>query len=793
MKTNIFLGFLFSFLFLPLALVAQTTYHVKGEVINRSTRQPLEFINVLVLGLDKGATTDVEGGFDIAQVPPGIYRLRLSAVGYKTLVTSEYIVSAKDLHLRLELEESTTELQEVTVVSSPFKRSVESPLSLRVIGLQEIEKSPGANRDISRVVQTYPGVAFSSKSFRNDLIVRGGAPSENRFFLDEVEIPIINHFSTQGASGGPVGIINADLVREVNFYSGAFPADKGNAMSSVLDFRLRDGDMERRSVKVTTGASEVSLTSNGYLGKKTSYLVSVRRSYLQFLFKMLGLPFLPTFTDAQFKVKTRFDAHNELTILGLGGIDHSELNKKADSDESQFVLNSLPENDQETFTLGAVYKHYAGKNVRSVVLSHSYFNNRALKYREDRKDDPDYLTLRYRSAEQETKLRMENRTTLRNWKLGVGLNVDYSQYTNRTYAKAFTEVPLVRDYDTSLNMMRWGLFGTVSYTTTDERFNASLGLRGDAADYSSEMRNLLNQLSPRLSLSYRLLEDLSVNGSMGLYYQLPAYTALGFKDNEGNLVNKGLRYQKVEQASLGMTWQNGRDMELSVEGFYKAYSRIPLSVEDNIPLACKGNDYGVVGNELLVASAMGRSYGVELLFKWIIARKLNLNSSLTFFKSEYRNDRSSSYIPSTWDNRYIFNLTGTYQLPRSWSVGMKLSSIGGEPYTPYDEVKSSLVTAWNAQLKPFLDYSRYHEGRMDAYSQLDIRIDKTYYFKNFMLGFYVDVQNVTASKLRSADALMSTGVIANPEAPAAEQRYEMKSVRQVSGTVIPTVGVTLEF
>ena len=245
-------------------------------VIDKSTRQPLEFVNVLVVGLGIGASTDANGNFLITQVPPGIYRLQASFLGYKTELTPEYRVNHVTPYVQIELEEENASLNEVIVTASPFQKVPESPVSLRVIGLQEIEKAPGANRDISKVVQNYPGVAFSPIGYRNDLIVRGGGPSENRFYLDGVEIPNINHFSTQGASGGPVGLIDADLIRSVKFYSGAFPADKGNALSSVLDFSLRDGDMERNSLKATLGASEVSLSSNGHIGNKTSYLVSVR-------------------------------------------------------------------------------------------------------------------------------------------------------------------------------------------------------------------------------------------------------------------------------------------------------------------------------------------------------------------------------------------------------------------------------------------------------------------------------------------------------------------------------------
>ena len=790
MKKNVLLLLLLGLL---TTVSAQPTHRIKGTVIDKASRQPLEFINVLVLGLGRGGVTDAEGHFNIGEVPPGIYRLQASAVGYKTILTPEYIVSTKDLTIQIETEENLTELEGVTVTASPFRRDPESPVGLRVIGLQEIEKSPGANRDISRIVQSYPGVAFSPAGYRNDLIVRGGSPSENRFYLDGVEIPNINHFSTQGASGGPVGIINADLIREVNFYTGAFPTDRGNAMSSVLDFKLRDGDMERNSLKATLGASEVSLASNGHIGKKTSYLVSVRQSYLQFLFDMLGLPFLPTFTDAQFKLKTRFNANNELTILGLGGIDNMKLNTKLDGEKAEYILSYLPKIQQETFTLGAVYRHYAGIHVQSVVVSHSYLNNRNTKYLNNDESSTDNLSLKLRSVEQETKFRIENTSTFGNWKINFGANLDYSQYTNTTFQRVYIDEGRTFDYHTYLGMWRWGIFGTINYATTDERFTASLGVRTDANNFSSGMKGMGDQLSPRLSLSYRLTDGLYLSGNAGLYYQLPPYTGLGFKDNNGAWVNKYLRYMSVSQESLGLSWHPGNTFELSAEGFYKQYDKIPYSIADGIPLACKGNDYGVIGNEALSSTAQGRAYGIEILMKWLIAKKLNLASSFTLFKSEYRNNKQSEYIASAWDNRYIFNMSGTYNFPHNWSLGMKISCIGGAPYTPYDVEKSSLVTAWNAQGRPYYDYTKYNTGRLPTFGQLDVRVDKTFYLKRCMLGFYIDLQNVTNSKFKQPDILMSTGVIENPSAPMAEQRYKMKYITQKSGTLMPTLGITFEY
>ena len=768
-------------------------YQIKGVVIDKSTRQPLEFVNVLVVGLGIGASTDANGNFLITQVPPGIYRLQASFLGYKTELTPEYRVNHVTPYVQIELEEENASLNEVVVTASPFQKVPESPVSLRVIGLQEIEKAPGANRDISKVVQNYPGVAFSPIGYRNDLIVRGGGPSENRFYLDGVEIPNINHFSTQGASGGPVGLIDADLIRSVKFYSGAFPAAKGNALSSVLDFSLRDGDMERNSLKATLGASEVSLSSNGHIGNKTSYLVSVRQSYLQALFKILGLPFLPAYTDASFKIKTRFDSHNELTLLGLGGIDRMKLNLGIEGEYAEYMFSYLPEINQETYTVGGVYRHYSQRHVQAIVLSQSYLNNRNVKYRDNDESSEENLTLRLGSIEQETKLRMENTSSWSVWKVKAGFDLNYSRYKSNEYRKVFTNALREYDYHTDLSLWRWGMFASVDYAAPDKSFTASMGVRTDGNNYSDKMKELWRQLSPRLSVSYRLVEGLTLSGHVGLYYQLPSYTVLGFKGEEGEYVNRHLDYISVSQESLGLSWTPNENMELSVEGFYKLYGHMPFSLSDQIPLSCKGNDYGTIGNEALSSEAKGRSYGVELMFKWLLTQKLNLSSSLTIFKSEFKDGEQGSYVPSAWDNRFILNMSGTYNFPKHWSLGAKVSCIGGSPYTPYDVEKSSLVEAWNVQRRAYYDYSRYNQERLPVFGQLDVRVDKTFYLKKCMLGFYLDIQNITASKLRQPDALMSTGQIENPSAPLSEQRYVMKSIRQESGTLLPTLGITFEY
>lgn len=767
---------------------AAVNYSVRGKVIDKQSRQPVAYANVVVAGIPgKGASTDSLGIFRIEQIPPGIYRFEATLIGYKSAVTSEYLVSASTPFIEIEIEEDENMLSTIVVTPSPFRKTVESPVSMRIIGLQEIERSPGGNRDISRIVRAYPGVSFSPIGYRNDLIVRGGSPSENRFYMDGIEIPNINHFATQGASGGPVSIVNADLIREISFYTGAFPANRSGAMSSVLDFRLRDGNPDKQTFKATLGASEVSFSGNGHLSDKTTYLFSMRQSYLQLLFKALGLPFLPNFIDGQFKLKTKLSAHDELILLGLVGIDKMKLNTDEKGEDAEYILSYLPTIHQETFTVGASYRHYAGKHVQSVTLSHNYLNNRNIKYLNNDESSEDNLTLRLRSVEQKTTLRFENQTRLGQWTLKEGAEMNYSNYTNQTNQRIFGITSTLSDYRTDLNIFSWGGFFSTDYTTANKRFSASAGIRTDGNNYNKEMKELWKQLSPRLSLSYELTQQWTLSGNAGLYYQLPPYTALGFKDNDGLYANKNLKYMQVMETSLGLDWHLQDRLMISAEGFFKRYSRMPLSLRDDIALACKGDDYGTVGNEALIPTARGRAYGVETMLRWQIPERFNFVSSLTVFRSEYNS------IASAWDNRFILNVSGTYNLPHRWSIGGKLSYIGGAPYTPYDEEKSSLVEAWNAQGRPYYDYSKYNTERLPNFAQLDIRVDKSFYFHRCMVGFYLDLQNITGSKLKQQDVIMSTGVIENPSAPVGEQRYKMKYLKQESGTILPSIGVTVEF
>lgn len=772
----------------------QITHAIRGNIIDKKTREPIPYTNVIIWNTTTGAQTDSIGNFTISKIKPGTYRLQVSSIGYTPYISPEFLLASKDKFITIELEENSKQLNEVTVKATPFRKITESPIALRVIGFTEIEKSAGANRDISRVIQSFPGVASSPAGYRNDLIVRGGGPSENRYYIDGVEIPNINHFATQGASGGPVGIINAELIRETDFYSGAFPANKNNSMSSVLDFRLKDGSTEEHNYSFVLGSSDFGFNTDGHIGKKVTYIASIRQSYLQYLFKALNLPFLPTFTDAQFKTKIKFDRKNELTILGLGAIDNMTLNSDTvgQSDANKYIISTLPIIRQNTYTLGAVYKHFAGKHVQTVVLSTNRLFNENIKYRNNDESMAANKILDYRSSEQETKLRFENSSLINNFRVVSGVNLEIANYYNRTNQQLYVNnQSRTLVYATDLNLFKYGMFGSLNYEDPDGKYTASLGLRTDANSYSSEMNNPLKQLSPRLSLSYQLVQNLFINGNMGRYYQLPSYTVLGYKDNNGIVINRtnGVKYSYSDQIVIGFEHRPANYIRLTLEGFYKKYENGLLSLADSIPLSSKGNDYNVLGTESVNSTAQGRAYGLELLARWFGYKNLNLIAAYTYVRSEFKNPKTGNYIPSSWDNRHLLTLTGGYTLPRNWVIGAKFRAVGGAPYTPYDVEKSSLKTAWDAQNRPYLDYSRYNTLRLKTFTQLDLRVDKSYFFNKWMFGFYFDIQNAMNTQYDQASVINSTG-ITDPSNP---DKYVMKTINQNSGTVVPSIGIMVEF
>ena len=524
--------------------------------------------------------------------------------------------------------------------------------------------------------------------------------------------------------------------------------------------------------------------------------MSVRRSYLQFLFDALGLPFLPTFSDYQFKWKTRFNNKNELKIISIGALDEFALNTGIENpdEEQEYILSYLPTNEQWNYTIGAVYKHFYKNGFQTYVLSRNMLNNTSYKYPEN--NELMSKTFDYKSQEIENKFRFENTYIKGDFRLNLSLNTEYVKYNNNTMQLIYQNNQL-QDiiYQTDMDLIRYGASVQLSKLFFDEKLSLSFGARVDANTYSESMQNMFEQFSPRFSASYSISPKLSVNASIGRYFKLPSYPALGFKNQSGEFVNKlnEIKYIGSDQIVGGIEYSPNENVIFTIEAFNKQYFNYPVSAIDSISLATKGADFGVVGNEEILSIGEGHAYGFEILNRTRIGKMLNLIVAYTYVRSEFK-DKNGKYVPTSWDNQHIFTLTSTMNFKKNWSGGLKWRFAGGLPYTPYNLELSSRIDAWDVQGQAYLNKNSINSERLGNFHQLDIRIDKKYFFDKWSLMLYLDIQNFYNFKAKQPDYLVREKD-ANGDYLLADNdtRYGLKNISSESGTVLPTVGIMIEF
>ena len=784
--------------------VAQSDGIIRGRVNDLQTNEAIPFANVVLQGSSIGTTTDFEGNFELVGVAPGLRNIQISFVGYEPKTVFEIEVTpARPAVVNVSLKPSAIEIEEAEVVGTRRPNVAEAPLSVRSLGTNEIKRNPGGGRDISRAIRTLPGVA-AIPSFRNDIVIRGGAPNENRFYIDGIEIPNINHFATQGASGGPVGMINVDLVENVDFYAGAFPAARGNALSSVMEFSFKEARTDEWTANMVVGTSDLGLTLEGPTGENSSLIFSMRRSYLQFVFQALGLPFLPIYNDYQFKWTARPDDKNAITVIGLGAYDDFELNLEIADDtaatnylDQVAILGALDVQKQWNYTQGVKWDRYCDNGKWTWVASRNMLNNRAYKHLNN--DESADLLRDYLSQEIENKFRVERKLfSDAGWEGTFGGGYEYVKYNNATSERRFNPAdgqltPIA--YETDVKAHKYGAFATANRKLLDERLTLAAGMRLDGSTLAKGLQNPLEQFSPRFSLSYGFAPGWTLNANTGRYFQLPAYTILGFEEDGVRVnANDETRYLANSQVVAGVRWEGGkRNLVASVEGFWKGYDGAPVSTLQGVPLANLGADFGVVGNERVTFDGVGRSYGSELLLQQRLYNGFYGLLAYTFVRSEFQTT-NSEFTPSSWDNRHILSVTGGKKFEGGWEIGSRLLFSGGLPYTPVD-FGSLSTESWDFYGRPLLDYSLLNTERNKAFHQLDIRIDKKWFFANWSLDVFVEVQNATGAAVPQPTFI---DVVRNPlngqPIPSVTQPgfYDARELDPSTGAVLPALGLIIE-
>lgn len=791
---------------------AQASGVITGTIKDKKTQEPIPSVTVTLEGTTTGAASDFEGNFRIDNIPPKTYNLKIQAVDYKPQVIYNVVVTSGNAQtLTVEMEANNISLNEVVVKANPFQKNAETPLSIQSLSAQEIKSNPGGNFDISRVIQAFPGVGGTSGSvggYRNDLIIRGGAPNENVYYLDGIEVPVINHFATQGSAGGPTGIVNISFIEDVSLYTSAFPSKFDNPLSGVLQMKQRRANPDKVQGNVRLSATELAVTADGPINKKLTFLSSVRRSYLQLLFGALQLPIRPSYWDFQYKLDYKINKNLSFYTLGIGAIDNFTFNTPDEqTPENIYILKSNPTINQWNYTNGYGLKGLMNKGYWNLTFSRNMLNNQLNKFEDNQNPVESQRILRIRSTEAENKLRFDFNKYYNTWSYSWGVMAQYAQFENEVYSRVRAEIKdangnivqpaYIINANTNINLWKYGAFAQVAKNLFKDRLNLSFGIRTDGNSFTTDGSNLGNTISPRLAASLLLLENLKFNASVGRYYKMPTYTVLGYQA-AGVFTNKTSRYIQSDHAVAGFEYIPKSGMRFTLEGFYKMYNNYPVSAVDGISLANKGGDFSVLGNEPVSADGKGRSYGVEFQFQQKFTKNFYAVLSYTYYKSEFTN-ANGLYAPASWDNTHLLSFIGGYKFRRNYELGIKFRYQGGAPYTPFDMAASQ--RNYLSTGAAVYDYSQFNQLRLGSFHSMDIRLDKKWNYKKWSLDVYIDITNLyrsvqpeypkyTFARTTDNSAFQTT----DGQAIKNDGSNAVPLVLQESDAVsIPTIGFIVEF
>ncbi len=790
----------------------QSTGKLSGVLVNRKTQQNATGLLIALSPTGEKMISDSNGAFRFTSLLPGAYAIKITGLGIQDkLLTNVIVTSGNENILTIELEPSINLLNTVTVTgrkNTAKATTLESPLSIQRLTSEDIKANPGGNFDISKVIQSLPGVGGGAAggTFRNDIIIRGGAPSENVFYLDGIEVPIINHFSTQGSGGGPQGILNVSFIQDVKLSTSAFDARYDNALSSVFQFRQKNGNPNKLQGNFRMSGTEVAATLDGPISKRTTFLASVRRSYLELLFQALDLPIRPNYWDYQFKTTTKLNDKTTLTTIGLAAIDDFKLvAPKEATPEKLFAINSNPLINQWNYTFGIALKKLIQDGYWNLSISRNTLDNQADRYEDNEKPSEASRTYQIRSNETENKLRFDVTKNIRNYSLSYGLVAQYVQFDNAFYqlfrpalkdsAGNTLQNAITFNTNNGVNFLRYGGFVQLGTRLFEDRLAISTGLRADANSFIASSQNPLDQLSPRLSLSYALSNTWNFSASVGRYYRLPSYTQLAYVNN--GFTNPG-KYIQSNHYVAGFEFLPSSTTRFTFEGFYKGYQNYPVSILDKISLANKGIEFGAIGNEPIQQNGKGRAYGFEFFAQQKLTEKFFGVLSYTLYWSEFTGV-DQKFKPASWDNRHLISATAGYKLPKNWELGIKFRYQGAAPYTPYNLEQSRLN--YLSLGTGVFDYDKVNTLRLKAFHSGDIRLDKKWNYKKTTFDFYIDIQNFYASKSTGSPQYTfkrkddNSAFLSNNGKPVALNGSNAIPyfLENAEGTFIPTIGFIMEF
>ncbi len=736
----------------PTSVVAQDTTGVgaiSGVVVD-AVGQPVAAVRVCALDTPSCATSDARGAFRIGELRAGTYRMEvLPPEGLP--VTSDFVNvrAGLDGTVEITLPKIGGLEQTVTVTAPAFRSPEEVKNSGFLVGPREILKSASALQDVSRYVQGLPGVVIGTDDFRNDIIVRGGSPLENLFLVDNVEIPNINAFANFASAGGTVSLLDAELLQDVTFLTGGYPAPYINRTSSVLQVTQREGNRKEFAGLATIGFAGAGAVLEGPIDAgKGSWIVSARRSFLDLFTKDVGFGGVPVVYSFNGKAVYDVTPRDRLWVVNIAGVDEIRLGLSESTDLEDEISNfdirydgwrsATGFNWQRLFGSRAVglfgvshSEAKVGQQVKDLVAQGvpppnvspaDIITESPVVYAEDSREGE--TTVKY-----DLTLHLPIFDTVRAGGSLKTFGINYtarSPYGNDT---PYSPVPGTNPFllDTRFRSYQSGAYLQASKQVAS-RVSVTLGGRVDHYDILSRAR-----FSPRAGVSVRLADALSWKSSAGSYYQQPTFLFVAAFPQNASLVP-----WRADHYVTGLVWLPADDLRLTVEAYRKTYTDYPVASDlPAVSLANIGDTFDV--REILfplTSAGRGLSEGVELFVEKRLTSTLYGQGNLSFSRTRHAG-LDGVLRPGSFDYPFVFNLLGGYRLTPVWELSARLSFLSGRPFTPYDPAVST------AQRRGVYDLTRVNAERAPDYARVDIRVDRTLTAAGRRLTLFAGVQNVT--------------------------------------------------
>ena len=771
-------------LFIFITILNANTGSMTGQAIDADTHQHLIGADIIIEGTDLGSACDIEGRFSISNIPVGSYTVIISMIGYQSISRGNININTqRQTPLTFYLKPVVLKGDLITVQAKFFEKAKDGIVSTQTIGIEEIRSDPIGAYDIQMMLHSLPSVVVENDQ-SNEIIVRGGGPGENLFIMDHLEIPNPNHFGEVGTGGGPINILNTEFVERIDFFAGGFPARYGDKQSSVMDVSLREGNYDNMSIDLEISMGGIGFLAEGpFAGGQGSYIGSIRKAFLKYVIKSVGLTAVPEYWNSQFKSVYNINSKNKLIFNAVGGSDNIEIvgESRPDLKGAENVKHSSYQ-----YTTGMTYKSLlSNKSYTLLSVGKTTSNWVTDVYSLDADIKNTYFTRDNIESDNFIKWDFIYKFSP-NFELSTGINTKYGQYNMQekidpdtvffyTYPKLDIDASLEDYYSIIEANSEYEYYNIPEPATGDTIINKGITINNSGGlwkyaaynqikwkwikltftagfRYDNVPENSTSVTAPRLGLSFALTPITQLNAAIGQYYQTPNYWML-LNPNNSN----PLRHTYTDQRILGIEHLFADDIKGTLEVYEKYYYNKPVRLAETTPDSLDDR----LGFK---DTGSGRALGIELFLQKKFSRKWYGTCSYSHSKAEGVDMREGKgdYYPWDFDYENTFTLVGGYKfkfreskwyqrfreapifpyiswIPFMVSDQLELSFryrySGGRPYTPKKYDYRHRI--WYIDPNDDLNTERYI-----YYSRLDIMILRRFNFKKINLTTFIDLQNV---------------------------------------------------